>query len=90
MILLRIAWGSENDRTLSQLSEEEYKQWMFDNKEEYGVEDYEFETEAEVIAFLKGAAEATGWENFNSLVINKKLIKTNKSDNNETTDRKEA
>jgi len=61
MITVRIAWGTENNGVLSQLDTKEYKQWMSDNGGEYGVEDYEFETEKELKAFLKGVYAADGW-----------------------------
>ena len=64
-----VAWGEENDRVLTQLNNEEYKKWLIEHEGESAVDSYEFETQAEIDAFIEGIEQSYGWNNYNLIEI---------------------
>ena len=68
-IIVIVAWGNENNNILSEMDDSQYKKWLIDNVGQYGVHKYEFDTEAQVNAFIKGIEESNGWDDYNICMI---------------------
>lgn len=65
MITIKVAWGRENNEKLSELDEVKYKNWFKKHEKGYGIEQYQFNTQEELNAFILGVEQSNGWDEYN-------------------------